>query len=78
MAVLSIQKPEFDLQRALSETRLKGLWLMMEGYRWNYAGAMVALGVSAVARVGAYLLIAQFVDDVLPSDNIATHPDREL
>lgn len=70
MAVLSINNSEFDMQRALSKNRLKGLWLMMEGFRWQYGGAMVALGVSAVARVGAYLLIAQFVDKVLPSDNI--------
>ncbi|MEQ8673113.1 MAG: ABC transporter ATP-binding protein [Aggregatilineales bacterium] len=70
MAVVSINNTEFDMQRALSENRLKGLWLMMEGFRWQYGGAMVALGVSAVARVGAYLLIAQFVDEVLPGDNI--------
>jgi len=70
LAVLNAADNEFDMKDALTENRLVGLWLMMDGYRLLYVGSVVNLAISALARVGAFLLIAEFVDEVLPGDNV--------
>lgn len=70
MALLNAVDNEFDMKDALTENRLVGLWLMMDGYRLLYVGSVVNLAISALARVGAFLLIAEFVDEVLPGDNV--------
>ncbi len=57
--------PAFDLKQVVSDKRLTGLWRMMTGFRLLYLWATVSLGVAAVARTGSYLLLGQFVDEVL-------------
>ena len=60
--------PEFDLQLAVSENRLVGLWRLITGYQWAYAGANASLAVAALAKTGIYLLLAFFVDNILGND----------
>jgi ATP-binding cassette, subfamily B, bacterial len=56
---------EYDLQNAISENRFVGIWRMLTGYHWTYAGATLSLAVSATAKTLTYLLLAYFVDEVL-------------
>jgi ATP-binding cassette subfamily B protein len=55
----------FDLKRIVSDNRLVGLWRIMTGFRLLYLGATLSLGISAIARTATYLLLGQFVDNVL-------------
>jgi ATP-binding cassette subfamily B protein len=56
---------EYDLKQALTENRLVGLWRMLQGYHWKYAGAIASLAVAATAKTLTYLLLAYFIDEVL-------------
>jgi len=62
--------PQFDmdLQEVVSEKRFVGMWRLLRGYRWIYLGAILGVGIAALARSGSYLLIGYFVDQVLVSD----------
>jgi ATP-binding cassette subfamily B protein len=55
----------WDLKQTLSQTRLRGLWRLAEGFRLAFLGANLALGLAALLRTGTYLLLRYFVDDVL-------------
>jgi ATP-binding cassette, subfamily B, bacterial len=59
---------DYDLKNAVSANRLTGIWRMMTGYRWRYAGATGALAISALAKTATYLLLRYFVDQVLGKD----------
>lgn len=63
----------FDVKASISHNRLFGLWRLLAGYRSRYFGAVVALGISALANTASLLLLRFLVDDVL----IAT-PDNFL
>jgi len=54
-----------DIKSTISNNRLKGLWNLMSGYRWQYLAANLALGGSALSKTFTYLLLRYFVDDVL-------------
>jgi ATP-binding cassette, subfamily B, bacterial len=56
---------DFDLQEAVSEHRLTGLWRMMRGYRLAYLGATASLAIAALARTSTFLLLQQLIDNVL-------------
>jgi ATP-binding cassette subfamily B protein len=56
---------EYNLQNAISENRFVGIWKMLTGYHWTYAGATLSLAFSATAKTLTYLLLAYFVDEVL-------------
>ncbi len=53
----------------VTDNRFEGMWRLLHGYRWIYIGAIVGVGISALARTGTYLLLGYFVDDVLVNDN---------
>ncbi len=55
----------FDFRKTQSKNRLKGLWLMMEGFRFTYLGATMALAGAALAKTLTYLLLAYFADTVI-------------
>ena len=55
----------FDFRKTQSKNRLKGLWLMMEGFRLTYLGATMALAGAALAKTLTYLLLAYFADSVI-------------
>jgi len=56
---------DFDLRNTIHPNRLVGLWRLMTGFRLNYLGANLSLGVSAVAKTSTYLLLRYFVDHQL-------------
>jgi len=57
-------------QPKTSRNRLAGLIQLMQGYRWTYLGAIVALGLSAASKTTTSLLLRYLVDDVLLRDQI--------
>jgi ATP-binding cassette, subfamily B, bacterial len=58
----------YDLQNAISNNRLIGLWRMLTGYHWTYAGATASLAVAATAKTVTYLLLANFVDKIFQKE----------
>lgn len=56
---------EFDLQKAISNNRLIGLWRLATGYRHLYIGAFVAVTIAAVAKMTTYLLVQYLVDEII-------------
>jgi ATP-binding cassette subfamily B protein len=58
-----------NLQEVVTENRFEGMWRLLRGYRWIYAGAILGVGISAIARTCTYLLLGYFVDEVLVSDD---------
>ena len=62
----SINQPEeLDIKSTISSNRLLGLWRLMRGFRLQYVGANVALGISATSKTLTYLLLRYFIDDIL-------------
>ncbi len=59
-----------DLRDTLSERRLVGLLRLLRGYRLIFTLAALSLGLAAVARVATYLLLRQFVDEVLVREDL--------
>lgn len=61
----------FNVKATLAENRLLGLWRLLIGYRLNYLGATLSLGLAALLMTGGVLLIRYFVDDILvqPSED---------
>ncbi len=59
------QAPSFDHKRLVGVGRLRGLWLLLSGYRPLYVGATLAIGLAAASRTAFYYLIRYFTDDVL-------------
>ncbi len=53
---------DYDLKSFVSPNRLLGLWRMMTGFRLNYLGAVVSIGISAAAKTATYFLLRYFVD----------------
>jgi ATP-binding cassette subfamily B protein len=54
-----------NLKPIVAETRLKGAWMLVQGYRLPYFGAALALGISTGARTASLLLIQYFIDRYL-------------
>jgi ATP-binding cassette subfamily B protein len=61
----------FNVKATLSKNRLVGLWRLIRGHQLRYAGAVAALGISAVATTGSLLLLSYLVDELLTEDAIA-------
>jgi ATP-binding cassette subfamily B protein len=59
---------DMDLQEVVTEKRFEGMWRLLRGYRWIYLGAILGVGVAALARTGTYLLLGYYVDKVLVND----------
>jgi len=62
--------PQFDmdLQEVVTEKRFVGMWRLLRGYRWIYLGAILGVGIAALARTATYLLLGYYVDEVLVND----------
>ena len=66
MSTVSIQQTgDLDLQKTLSDKRFVGLWRLMVGFRMQYLGATLALGLAATSKTVTYLLVNYLIDDVL-------------
>lgn len=63
------QQPFYDVRQAISVSRLRGLWRLLTGYRWTYFGAIVFLGLAALAKTSTYFLLRYFVDEALGPDS---------
>ena len=61
------QTAVFDLKPTLAKNRFVGMWRMLKGYRAHYAAATISLALSALLNTAKFLLIQQFVDNVLGS-----------
>ena len=64
MATVS-SRDDFDLRQLITPNRWQGLWRLMSGYQWAYAGATLTLGLAALAKTANYLLLRYFVDHVV-------------
>jgi len=62
----------FDLKSTATGSRPLGLWRMMNGFRLIYLWATLSIGIGTVARTGSLLLLGYFVDNVLPSERMAS------
>lgn len=56
---------DYDLKKSIHPNRLVGLWRLMTGFRINYLGANLSLGISALAKTSTYMLLRYFVDHQL-------------
>ena len=65
MAAIAPPTTYFDFRKALTKNKLIGLWRMMPDYRLAYAAANLSLGVSAMAKMATYLLLRNFADTIL-------------
>ena len=63
---------EFDLKKTTGGTRWQGLLRLGTGYGWLYAAAIVGVGFSALASTGIFILLGNFVDKVLPLENMGS------
>jgi ATP-binding cassette, subfamily B, bacterial len=64
--------PEYDLKEVVTESRLRGLWRLMHGFRTIYIAATLAIGLAALSRSAFAYLIRYLVDDVLVGDGRRT------
>ena len=60
-----LQKLTFDLKSTVHKNRLVGLWRVMAGFRWLYAGAMLAIVLGAFIRVSYYRVVQYVIDTVV-------------
>ena len=59
------QQTTFDMKETVTENRFQGLWRLMKGYRLQYLGAAISLGLATIARTSTFLLLAYFIDQYL-------------
>lgn len=62
---LSSSTKEFDLKQAIQPNKLAGLWALTAGYKKAYLGATVGQALAALSKTGTYLLLREFVDNIL-------------
>jgi ATP-binding cassette subfamily B protein len=55
----------FDLKTVVAESRFRGMWRMMTGYRLAYLSALVSLAIGTTAKTLTYVLLAYLIDDVI-------------
>ncbi len=65
MATVTPTPTYYDFRQAQRKNRIAGLWRMMSGYRLPYAGATLALAISASAKTATFLLLRYFIDSIL-------------
>ncbi len=54
-----------NLTKTISKNRFIGLWQLIHGFQWEYIGATLSLGISALAKTATYMLLRYFVDHIL-------------
>lgn len=69
---------DIDLKKTITKNRLIGLLRLMKGYHWFYIGATVALAIATISRTGIYLILRQFIDDVVLANNYGTNLVRVI
>lgn len=64
---------DVDLNKTITKNRLLGLFRLMHGYHWVYFGATIALAIATISRTGIYLVLRQFIDDVVIAGNFGSN-----
>ncbi|MCY4525492.1 MAG: ABC transporter ATP-binding protein [Anaerolineaceae bacterium] len=68
---MTIHIPETNLRRALAASRMRSIFMLLNGYRWIYAAAIISLILSTMAQTTIWLLLAWFADSLLASIGVA-------
>ena len=55
----------FDLKPLLADSRMRGFFNLLRGYRWRYLVAVLALGGAALFNALAFLVIRYVIDDII-------------
>jgi len=67
---LTTSQLAYDLKNAVSSNRLRGLWRMMTGFRLAYVGATSSLALAALAKTATYLLLRNYIDEILAPEGL--------
>jgi len=62
---MSVIDSKIDLRSLNSARDISGLWRLMSGFKLLFLGAVLSLGIAAMARTATFLLLRFFVDTVL-------------
>ena len=62
---MSVIDSKIDLRSLSSARGIFGLWRLMSGFKLVFLGAVLSLGIAAMARTATFLLLRFFVDRVL-------------
>lgn len=62
---MTIPIPETDWRKALAAGRMRAVFMLLDGYRRLYAGAILSLMLSTLAQTTIWLLLAWFADSLL-------------
>ena len=62
---MSVMDSKIDLRSLSSARSIYGLWRMMSGFKLVFLGAVLSLGIAAMARTATFLFLRFFVDRVL-------------
>ena len=62
---MSVVDAKIDLHSLSSARGVSGLWRLMSGFKLVFLGAVLSLGIAAMARTATFLLLRFFVDTVL-------------
>ncbi len=55
-----------------TNSKVKALWRLMDGYKTIYFIAILCVGLAAFARTALYFVLGKYIDELLPSDNLTT------
>lgn len=65
------QSYTYDIRKSLSKNLFLGFWRMMTGFRHYYFIAVIMLAVSSLLNTSSFLLVRHFVDNILPTGDVA-------
>lgn len=75
---MTIHIPETNLRRALAAGRVRALFLLLDGFRLQYAGAIGSLMLATMAQTTTWLLLAWFADNLLAGIGAPGAPALQL
>ena len=75
---MTIPIPETNLRRALAASRLRAMFLLLDGYRHLYAGAIGSLMLATMSQTAIWLLLAWFADNLLAGIAASSAPTVQL
>lgn len=67
-ADVAATETNFNVKASISRNRIQGLWQLLKGYRGRYIGAIIMMGISAIANTASLLLLRYVVDTLLNRD----------
>jgi len=64
------ENSNFNVKETISDSRIKGLWQLMRGFRHYYILATLCLGISAAGRTSTYFLLGYFADQLIETGEV--------